>query len=158
MNFLKEINEFFEATTIHGFAYISNVQKQSTRFIWIVIVSVAMGAACYFLFHTIEGFSTKYVSTTIETRSIQEFPFPAVTFHPGDYNSKDAFLRNFLNQFEFTRHNEKSPLKDNVKFLDLYSWIVSPMNNDIFDTVEEVLINDQPYKIILFSTVTQILQ
>ena len=32
------------------------------------------------------------------------------------------------------------------------------MNNDIFDTVEEVLINDQPYKIILFSTVTQILQ
>ena len=98
MNILKEINNFFEITSIHGFIYISNAQKRSTRYIWTVIVSVVMGAASYLLLQTIDGFSTKYVSTTIETRSIREFPFPAVTFHPGDFNSEDAFKRHFWNQ------------------------------------------------------------
>ena len=94
---LKKLNEFFEATTIHGFVYISQSQARSTRIIWTLVVLAAAVVVTYFLTETVVGFSEKYVSTTIESQSIKEYPFPAVTFSPGKYNSKKAFLRNFLN-------------------------------------------------------------
>ena len=140
---LRQINDFFETTTIHGFVYISNSQLKSTRIVWAVAVLIAFGGASYFLYETIDGFSDKYVSTTIETRSIQEFPFPAVTIHPGDYNSENYFLRNFLNQFEFTRYDKNSSLKDNVEFNKVYRWLVSPMNDQLFDSVEKYLIESK---------------
>ena len=140
----REANEFFASTSIHGFPYINNSHVRSTRIIWTIIVAGALGAASYFLYQTVDGFYDKYVSTTIETRSIKEFPFPAVTFDPGDFNSKKGFLRTFLNQFEFTRYEKNSPLKDNGNFSKLYEWLVTPMGTQLFDDVEEFLINDKP--------------
>ena len=83
----------------------------------------AFGIATYFLYQTIEGFDTKYTSTTIEDRSIKEYPFPAVTFDPGEFNSKDAFLRKFLNQFEFTRYKVDSTMRDNEVFGKQFEWL-----------------------------------
>ena len=116
----REVNEFFSSTSIHGFPYISDNQSRSTRIIWTIIVLAGFGVTSYFLYSTLDGFDEKYVSTTIETRSIKEFAFPAITFHPSDYNSKDAFKRHFLNQFEFTRYLRQSPLLNNTEFLKLY--------------------------------------
>ena len=139
----REVNEFFTSTSIHGFFYISNSQTRFTRITWTLLVLAATGTASYFLYQTVDGFYEKYVSTTIETRSVKEFPFPAVTFHPGEFNSKKAFLRNFMNQFEFTRYDKKSSLRDNDKFRSLYQWLVYPMNNDIYDSVEKFLIEEK---------------
>ena len=77
-----------------------------------------------------------YTSTTIETKSIQEFPFPAVTFHPGDYSSEDTFKRTLFNQFEFSRYDEQSSLRENEIFMNLYSWLVSPMHTTLFEDLE----------------------
>ena len=145
---LREVNEFFNSTSIHGFSYISDTQTRSTRIIWTVIVIAALGGASYFLYQTVEGFDEKYVSTTIETRGIQEFPFPAVTFYPGQFNSEKGLLRTFLNQFEFTRYVDKrdkntSPLEDNDKFMNLFGWLISPMHNDLFNDVQEFVLNDK---------------
>ena len=104
----KEVNDFFSSTSIHGFSYINGTQSKFTRIIWIIIVLFALSVTSYFLYQTVVGFETKYISTTIETKNIQKYPFPAVTFHPGNYNSQKAFLRTFLNQFEFTRYLESS--------------------------------------------------
>ena len=95
------------------------------------------------MYESVKGFGEKYVSTTIETRSIQQFPFPAVTFHPGDFNSKEAFKRTFLNQFEFTRYDDESQLRNNEDFRNLYQWLTSPMNNELFDSIENYLIKDK---------------
>ena len=66
-----------------------------------------------------------------------------MTFYPGDYNSKNAFLRDFLNDFEFTIFDKvDNPLRDNDKFMDLYEWLLSPMNDDLFDDIENFLIYD----------------
>ena len=135
----KEANEFFSSTSIHGFPYISNTQSGSTRVIWTVIVLASFGINAYFLFETLNGFNEKYVTTTLETKSIKDYPFPAVTFHPGEYNSKNAFLRHFLNQFEFTRYDEDSPLRNNELFLNSYQWLVSSINDELFDDAENYL-------------------
>ena len=98
--------------------------------------------ATFFLYETVDGFNEKYVITTIETKSIQDYPFPAVTFYPGDYNSKNAFLRDFLNDFEFSRFDWGNSLKDNDKFLDLYQWLLSTMNDELFDDIHQFLIDN----------------
>ena len=86
----QEAQKFFASTSIHGLPYISNSQSRSTRIIWTIFALSALCGASYFLYETVDGFDEKYVSTTIDTRSIKEFPFPAVTFNPGDYNSKNS--------------------------------------------------------------------
>ena len=136
----NHINEFCEATTIHGFAYVSRGQLRSTRIIWTVLVLAALGIAAYFLYETVDGFEDNYTRTKVEARSIQDFPYPAVTFHPGEYNSEDSFLRNFLNEFEFIRYYKHSDLKENSEFLNLYSWLISPMNEKLFNSIIEYLL------------------
>ena len=83
------------------------------------------------------------MTTTIETWSIQDYPFPAVTFYPGDFNSQNAFLKDFLNEFEFTRFGcyESFPLCDNEKFMALYEWLLAAMNDELFDDTEKYIID-----------------
>ena len=59
---LKKLNEFFEATTIHGFAYMSVLQTRSTRIIWSLLVLAAAGVATYLLYETVTGFEENYVT------------------------------------------------------------------------------------------------
>ena len=141
----QQINDFFEATTIHGFAYLSQSQRRSTRIIWSVIVTAAAVVVSYFLFETVDRFDAKYVSTTIETQKVNEFPFPAVTFIPGDSTLKDNFVRTFMNEFEFTRYKKENPTRDNKKFMEKYEWLVSPMNDKLFKSVEKFLINERSF-------------
>ena len=151
----REVNEFFSSTSIHGFSYISNKQSRSTRIIWTLIVLAVFGVASYLVYQTLSGFNTKFVSTTIETKSIKEYPFPAVTFHPGDYNSEHTLLKTLLNQFEFTRYDSKSVLRNNEEFMDSWSSIVYPMSKQIFEAVEKYLIEEQNFvlrKVKMFET------
>ena len=151
----REVNEFFSSTSIHGFSYISNKQSRSTRTIWTIIVLAVFGVAAYLVYQTLSGFNTKFVSTTIETKSIKEYAFPAVTFHPGDYNSEHTLLKTLLNQFEFTRYDSKSILRNNEEFGDSWSWIVYQMSNQIFGLVKKYLIEEQNFvlgKVKMFET------
>ena len=115
-NLGQELNDFLAATSIHGLAYIQQSQARTTRIIWTVLVAGALTTATVFLVQTVGDWDTKYITTTIQTESLENFPFPAVTFHPGDFSSQDGFLRIFLNQFEMTRYNRSSPLYDNDEF------------------------------------------
>ena len=123
-NLFKELNEFFSATSIHGLPYIHIGQTRCTRILWTILVVTATAVASNFLYQTFIGFETKHISTTIETESVEKFPFPAVTFHPGDYSSENYFLRVFLNQFHFTRYNQTSPLYDNKIFIKNFATFV----------------------------------
>ena len=143
LNILNILNSFLEATTIHGLTYISTNQGKCTRIIWTAVVLAAAGVASYYLYETVIGFEVNYTSTTIETSRIQKYPFPAVTFDPGNFNSKEAFKRTLLNQFEFTRYKESDALRSNEEFGNTYQWLVSPMNNNLFDDIEKYLLNEK---------------
>ena len=145
--FLKDLNNFFSVTTIHGFSYINSSHSKLTRVLWLLILIGAFSVAWLFLSELISGYQTKYVSTTVETRSITEFPFPAVTFYSGRYNSKNAFLRKLLNQMEFTRYEGQgnSSLSNNTVFLDKFGWLVKPMHWSLFNDVEKYLLKDKRF-------------
>ena len=142
---LTELNNFSEATTVHGFAYLSKGQRKSTKVIWSLIVTGAAIVAGYFLFNTIKGFDEKYTSTTIETRNIKDFPFPAVTFHPGDFNSENSFLRTYLNQFGFTRYEGSNNVRDNNMFRNKFGWLVKLTTREIFKHVQNYLLEENNF-------------
>ena len=79
-----ELNHFLSSTSIHGLSYLHLTQSRTTRIIWTVLVAAALTSATVLLVQTVGDWGTKYISTTIETESVVNFPFPAVTLHPGE--------------------------------------------------------------------------
>ena len=145
---LKELNDFFSSTTIHGFHYISRTQSPCTRFVWTVLVLVALATASLFLYQSFEDWETNYISTMLETRAVHNYPFPAVTFHPGEFSSQAAFLRTLLNQFQLTRYEESSPLYENEVFLEKFYDLVNspgPGSRSLFDWVPDYLYTEKSF-------------
>ena len=138
----RELNEFFSSTSIHGFPYIHHDQSRPTRTVWTLFVAVALATATVFLIQTVEDWETKHITTTIETRNVEEFPFPAVTFHPGEFSSERSFLRTFLNQFQLIRSNMSSPIYDNKIFFEQFKTYAKNFkgNRNLFDWVKDYLL------------------
>ena len=55
----RELNEFFAATSIHGFPYIHVSQTRCTRLLWTILVVSATAVASNFLYQTFVGYGTK---------------------------------------------------------------------------------------------------
>ena len=138
LNLWRELNDFLSSTSVHGLPYIHRSQSRTTRIIWTVLVAGALITATELLVQTVGDWDTKYISTTLETRGIENYPFPAVTFHSGAVPTKNNFLRTLLNHFEMTRYEESSPLYDNSVFMKKYSNFVNffgPVSSSLFDWV-----------------------
>ena len=63
---------FCHSTSLHGWQYLSRDPKggclrTSGRCLWFFIVAVSMGAAAFFLFISVDDFTSKYVVTSIDT-------------------------------------------------------------------------------------------
>ena len=123
----QELNDFLSSTSVHGLPYIHRSQSGTTRVIWTVLVAGALITATVLLVQTVGDWGTNYISTTIETRGVEQYPFPAVTFYPGEFSSKTGFLRTLLNHFQLTRYEESSPLYDNAVFANKYSTFVESL-------------------------------
>ena len=142
MKGLKNVfNDFCESTTVHGLAYLTKNQIKSTKTIWFVIVLSAFIAATLFVTEAVEGYYTKFTSTTIEARGIDNYAFPAVTFYPGDENFDKGFLRTFFNQIQLTRYNGE--MEDDKEFMRLFDWLIEPMINQLYNGIEEHLIQQE---------------
>ena len=127
-NLWRELNDFLSSTSVHGLPYIHRSQSGTTRVIWTVLVAGALITATVLLVQTVGDWDTNYISTTLKTRGIENYPFPAVTFHPGDFPTRKHFLRTLLNHFEMTRYNESSPLYDNSVFMKKFSKFLFASN------------------------------
>ena len=87
----------------------------------------------------------QHISTTIQTESVEKFPFPAITFYPGDFSSENSFLRTFLNQFQFTRYNKTYPLHENEIFLKTFSSFVKGFGHglSVLEWVSDYLLHEK---------------
>ena len=143
-----ELNAFLSSTSIHGLPYLHLTQSRTTRIIWTVLVAAALTSATVLLVQTVGDWGTKYITTDMETESVVNFPFPAVTLHPGDFSSKKAFLRIFLNHFHMTRyeHEDSSPLQDNDKFMAEFKYFLNNFEGQsLFLWVRDYLLKENDF-------------
>ena len=82
---LETTKEFCDATSIHGFAYISHERNSSIdRIFWSVVVILALSFTAYQVIVLYLEWQDEPVITTLETvaQPIEEIDFPAVTICP----------------------------------------------------------------------------
>ena len=79
----KSLAEYFESTTIHGFRYLCASKTLIERFAWIGIIGTCFSLAGLLIWQSIEESQQNPVLTTIETISVKEVPFPAITVDSG---------------------------------------------------------------------------
>ena len=79
----KSLAEYFESTTIHGFRYLRVSKTLIERFAWIGIIGTCFILAGLLIWQSIEESHQNPVLTTIETISVKEVPFPAITVDAG---------------------------------------------------------------------------
>ena len=75
------LKEFFEASTIHGFAYLTSKSRLARPF-WIIVVISGFSFAGILIYQSFQAWNESPVKTTIETRPINEIKFPKVTVCP----------------------------------------------------------------------------
>jgi hypothetical protein len=78
-------NDFCRSTSLHGWHHLIETHQHRGVYMWIFIVVASIGVASFFLFTSVDDFTSKYVVTNIDTTtapldvSLKKF----VTVHHG---------------------------------------------------------------------------
>ena len=78
---MEGVTTFLESSTIHGLTYISTTRRL-VRFLWIIIVIGGFTGAGFLIHKSFQDWSDNPITTTIDTRPIEELGFPKVTVCP----------------------------------------------------------------------------
>ena len=117
---LNEVNRFTKETSIHGFTFVSRSHPQCTRLIWVALLAVAIIIATFMINQNLRDAETHPLSTTLDTVSVTEIPFPAITLHPGSFRSENALFKRTFDYIQFERYKENDELRNNSEFLSIW--------------------------------------
>ena len=79
--------EYLDATSLHGFAYLQKSYSTCARLFWSFMVVAGFSLAAYFLYGQLFDWAETQTITTLESIAtpIQQVQFPTVTVSPLDY-------------------------------------------------------------------------
>ena len=79
--------EYLDATSLHGFAYLQKTYSTCARLFWSFMVVAGFSLASYFLYGQLFDWEENQTITTLESIAtpIQKVQFPTVTVSPPDY-------------------------------------------------------------------------
>jgi hypothetical protein len=83
--FRGEVTRYLEETTIHGLRYLSHGRNYLEKFVWFVVIVASLSIATYLIAVNIHETYADPILTTIDTTSVKNVPFPAITVR-GDYD------------------------------------------------------------------------
>lgn len=158
------IDEFFENTTIHGFAYIHSRHPKTFRLLWVrvilsfsiyiviiktiqaLVVLIGLMLSAFLISQAFQGWADEPTITTLDTIAapIDDIQFPTVTIcndyienHPDNW----AFLENVLNQFRFQCYNEND-CNMTMQLRKDFKYVIE----DVVDTFTEWLFEEENLK------------
>ena len=76
---LHSFGEYCDSTSIHGLAYLKSSQTFIEKLLWALIIITCFTLAGLLIFAHFKDADENPILTNIETISVQEIPFPAVT-------------------------------------------------------------------------------
>ena len=79
---METVKEFFETSTIHGFAYLASTKSYLGKALWAVVILTAFFFAGFFIQRSYNSWEKSPVDTTLSVHSIEELRFPAITVCP----------------------------------------------------------------------------
>ena len=73
------IAEYLEVTTIHGLRYLMECKSIIEKLFWLLIICFSFGYATHIIQSFFADNDREPILTTIQTGSVQDVPFPAIT-------------------------------------------------------------------------------
>ena len=124
------MEQYLEATTVHGFSYLHRRNSAFDRILWIAIILTGFSLASYIIHDSVVDWEENQTITTLEsiTRPIQEVQFPTVTVCPNEQSPPDnwAFLEKVLNGVAISKSN-----------VNIWQDILQPIKRQLFDRMED---------------------
>ena len=80
-NLARDIYEYFNETTVHGFHYIATGRNSLERFFWASLIACGFIFSSLIFYHALKDWNETPLETTIEQVSlpVEELNYPAVT-------------------------------------------------------------------------------
>ena len=104
----QSVAEYFESTSIHGFSHLRASKTLLGKALWILIIGSCFSLAALLICESIEEANENPILTNIETVSVQDIPFPAVTINTPQPNVWRYFAK-ILNGLKFDQAVEELP-------------------------------------------------
>ena len=100
------MDQYLEASGIHGFSYLARRHPFCARLFWTLIVVTGFSMAGFLIIESLIDWESNQTITTLDSIAtpIQEVQFPTVTVCPHEESPPDnwSFLEKFLNALTFT--------------------------------------------------------
>ena len=148
---VETASEFSEATSIHGFAYISNGRNSGVeRLFWTIMVILAISFTTYQVVVLYEEWQDEPVISTLETvaEPIENIEFPAVTICPQGSRQEiiDSVLFRQLKEYIERKKGKSSALspEEMVELTDQFLKEVYPGANGKPTQLIKLLSSDNP--------------
>ena len=148
---LETTTEFCEATSIHGFAYISNGRNSGVeRLFWFIVVILAISFTTYQVIVLYQEWQDEPVISTLETvaEPIEDIEFPAVTICPQGSRQEiiDSVLFRQLKEYIESKKGSSSALTSAqmLELTDQFLKDVYPGANGKPTQLTKLLSSDNP--------------
>jgi hypothetical protein len=100
------MDQYLEASGIHGFSYLTRRHPFCARIFWSVIIVTGFSMAGFLIIESLNDWDSNQTITTLDSIAtpIQEVQFPTVTVCPHEESPPDnwSYLEKFLNALAFT--------------------------------------------------------
>ena len=105
---LHSFGEYCDSTSIHGLAYLKSSQTFIEKLLWALIIITCFTLAGLLIFAHFKDSDENPILTNIETISVQELPFPAVTINADPLSRHDSwrYVSKILNGLKFDNYFE----------------------------------------------------
>ena len=118
------LHQYLARATIHGLVYISECKDVFEKFVWFVVVMLSFIFASHMIYTSISETEKEPILTTLETTSVQDVPFPAITIR-GDYRLNPwGFVQKVFNMATFYGPDNKEVVEDSKEIRNKTSLII----------------------------------
>ena len=100
-NISQCISSYFSVSSIHGFRYLVDCKNNIEKFCWCFVIAMSLYFAGWMIWTSIEDNNEEPILTTIETTSIKNVPFPAVTIAADGRANPWGFVKKTFNMMSF---------------------------------------------------------
>ena len=134
-NFRITIDEYLRNTTIHGLLYLSECKQLWEKLSWVLVISIASGFAFQMIYTSIDEFEREPIITTLETTSVVNVPFPAITIRGSAQANPWGFTEKIFNMLTFYDPTDTKVIEQSQQLRNdmrqIMQEIISKMDNTI---------------------------
>ena len=114
------VNIYFVESSIHGLRYLVDGKNLVEKLCWCLIIVISLYLAGTMISTSIEENEREPILTTIETASITNVPFPAITVAADGRANPWGFVQKTFNMMTFYGISKKDTRKNEIFFEDSY--------------------------------------